>query len=210
MKNMTKLSFHAIFTLIFFFSIIACSNEQSNIGPVEYNTSFPSEADRDGQISKGSTGCTSGSTGTSLYLGDNSINKSFRAFVSFLHNIPAGATIESAVLRIYSFHIDATPFADLGNVVVEHLDYGLLDAGCDDFDMAGQNIGTLATNYTVGYHALDVKNTLEEDVASGKTRTQFRFYHTLATDNNNDQDLVYWYSGDSLENRPILEVTYSD
>lgn len=207
MKNIIHLS-QGFFVVLFSLTLISCSSKKSDIGPVENNTSYLSEADRDGQVSKGSTGCTSGATGTSLYLGDNASNKSFRAFVSFLHNIPAGATIESAVLRIYSFHRDATPFTDLGNVIVDHLEYGLLDAGCDDFDMTGDNIGTLATAYAVGYQSLDVKNVLMTDVAAGKTRTQFRFYHTLGTDNNNDQDLGYWYSGDSLNNQPVLEVTY--
>jgi len=109
--------------------------------------------------------------------GDNAVgNSPDRGFYSFeIQSIPAGATIVSATLRAYQTSVIGDPYTTLGNVIVDHLDYGAaLNASAFDAAALASNIGTLSSTPTLEYKALDVTASVVADRAAARARSQFR------------------------------------
>lgn len=145
-----------------------------------------------------------------IQVGDNQVNNVARGFVSFdITGIPPGSNILSATLRVYQNGVNGTPYTDLGNVIVDHLDYGpTLDSS--DFSLAPLlgNIGTLSNNTTIEYKTLVVTARVQNDINNSRTRSQYRMLFTTQTDNDNVEDSSFFIAG-GYANPPQLVVTYA-
>ena len=155
------------------------------------------------------------SFGGSVVVGDSSGNPTLaaRGIMRFqLTDIPAGATIESATLRVYQMLVEGTPYADLGDLLVDHVDAG---AGLSADDFAGgtlqANMGVLSTSAALEIKSLDVRAAVQAALDGGTGRVDFRFRFETETDGDAQTDgaTLNGRSDEAGNGRvPVLEVTY--
>ena len=176
-----------IFYILFFGSFISCSTDSESQTNKRQTLEIISVSSMDGWVeSDGSASSDMGGPLTGDYENSNP-NVGYRQFFSFgLADIPDGATIVSASLELFQTNYYGSPLTDLGNVVVDHLDYGAtLDGG--DYDMLAltSNIGTLSDNTTEEYKILDVTTYVQTDFAAARDYSQYRVRFSVQ-DNDND------------------------
>jgi hypothetical protein len=137
-----------------------------------------------------------------------------RGFVSFdLSAIPAGATVLSATLTLVQRNVVGTPYATLGTIVADHVEYGgLLEAGAYARSFpTGQAFATLSSDSTLGPRTLTVTAIVQDDVASNRGHSQYRFRFGLEEDADMDSDQAQFFSAETAtgpSERPTLVVTY--
>jgi hypothetical protein len=138
-----------------------------------------------------------------------------RQFYSFdLSSLPPTAQVTSAVVRLFQATVIGSPYGSLGNVVVDHLDYGTSLDG-SDYNLAAllADVGTLSTDAVIQYKTLDVTARVQADRSAGRPRSQFRLRFSIRDSNNNgvDDDALF---GDAelscclIDSLPQLVVTY--
>ena len=101
-----------------------------------------------------------------LFAGDadaSSPGLAVRGFVSFdLGSLPTDATIPSAILRLRQVQVTGTPYAGLGDLLLDHLDYSpALDPG--DYGLAVASLGTLSSTPDLEYKPFDVSSSVAAD-----------------------------------------------
>lgn len=102
-----------------------------------------------------------------------------RQFLSFdLSGVPAGSIVTSAVIRLDLFVVVGTPFTSLGNVTMDHVDFGTLDGNDFAARALEEDIGMAATSEALGPRSIDVTDAVNLDVARGRNRSQFRLRFT--------------------------------
>ncbi len=157
-----------------------------------------------------------GSTEQQILVGNGKIEDSVgelvaRGFMSFaLGELPEGATIESVELRFYQEDIQGSPYAKLGNLVLERVDFGSsLDAG--DFTTPALDSGTIDQQTSAGewYVISDptLVTWLERELSAGRSTLQLRLRFTQETDGDGEEDLVSISAG-GRQNAPQLIVVY--
>lgn len=98
-----------------------------------------------------------------------------RQFLSFdVTGLPTDVLVESAVLRLDLYAVAGSPFATHGDLVVDYLDYGTLDADDHAARALDLAVGTLARDATLGPRTVDVTAALAQVLALGRSRAQFR------------------------------------
>ncbi len=108
-------------------------------------------------------------------------NVGWRQLYSFdISSLPATATILSASLRLYQCSVAGLPYARLGNVLVDQVNYGnALSAGAYDGMTVVSNIGTLSTDSALGYRSLNVATRVQNDLMAARTASQYRLRFSL-------------------------------
>ena len=139
----------------------------------------------------------------------------YRQFFSFNRNVlPAGVTIVSATLYVYQTDVIGNPYDDLGDVVVDYLDYGALDAG--DYDLAPieANIGTISDNPLLEWKTLDVTTQTQDAIGAGRNpQFRFRFNRTIFVTDGLVDGAFFVDAEDShggFGNTPFLRITYTN
>jgi len=151
---------------------------------------LPSQAALDG-FARSDGGFSAGSPGIVGDIESSFPGVGFRGFYSFdISMIPAGAVVISVTLRLYQSSVIGAPYASLGNVVVDHVDYGAsLDGGDYSGGTLTGNIGVLSSSAVPGYKVLDVTGQVRGDIAGGRTRSQYRLRFSSADiDNDSAED----------------------
>ncbi len=154
--------------------------------------------------------------GNGAFFGSPSEELVIRGFFSFdLTGIPTTADIKSIELRFYQVNVTGTPYAKLGNPLMQHVDYGgALDNAA--YDAPVLHSATLSPHtgsgewYTIT--ATTVGDWIENDLTSGRTRFQFRLQFSSETDGDGLQDTISFESGENYfgtGNVPQLTITYS-
>lgn len=117
-----------------------------------------------------------------------------RGFLSFdLGSLPAGATIDSVRLEFYQRGLEGDPYQTLGNLVLDHVDYGpSLEASAYDTPALHSAVLPQMITPNAWYALADPTITLwvEDNLAVGRGRLQLRLRFTQETDGDEDQDLV--------------------
>ena len=146
--------------------------------------------------------------GTGLFAGDN-LNPGFpegvgvQIYLTF--SLPPDQDVAEASLISDALSVSGTPFADLGALVVEPVEYGSF--GPDVFDDAAIGPSTECVVTDRSAIACDVSEALDVAVAAGKTEAQFRLRFEAAADNDGRQDLAMFFRTDSNTNEPgIFEL----
>lgn len=138
-----------------------------------------------------------------------------RGFMSFdLSSIPAGATVESAELRFYQKEIQGDPYTKLGNLLLEHVDYG---ASLDDsaYNTPAVESAMLDQQTTPGawYILSDptLASWIQSNIEVGRSRFQLRLQFRQETDGDNLEDWIAIQAGGGVlgsRNSPQLTITY--
>ena len=154
---------------------------------------------------------TTGADGSAVFVGDFA-TVTLRGFMRFdLSAIPAGAEILDADLRIFQGAVNDTPYIDLGELRVDHMNFGavLNDA---DYDAAALafNYGTLSINPALEVKTLDITDAVRADIVAGRSRTDVRLRFELDTDGAADADLIQLNDAEATLPGPVpqLIVTY--
>ena len=136
-----------------------------------------------------------------------------RGFLSFdLASIPAGAAIDGVRLEFYQQRIDGDPYQTLGNLVLDHVDYGpSLEANA--YEGPALHSAALAQMVTPNswYVLADPTIALwvEENLAAGRSRFQLRLRFAQETGSDQDQGLVTITPGEgSAGQAPRLTIIY--
>jgi hypothetical protein len=146
-----------------------------------------------------------------------------KGFVSFnLSSLPEGATITSAVLRVYQYNVAGDPYDKLGKVLVEHVSYDSLEQGesgetaqakytMEPLDNTIPADAFLSTDATIGYKTLDVTAAVQADQGASRTRAQFRlrFPKEIVDEDIYSPVSAYFISGDNDTNQPQLVIKYT-
>ena len=137
-----------------------------------------------------------------------------RGFISFdINEIPSGATITEATLRLYLANSVGNPFGAGGQIKVDHLTYGdSLDAS--DYGMAAlsSSFTTLTSNATKEWKDTNVTDRVKDDIANARSRSQFRIHFQVeATGGDVAGNFVYFEAAENSTgsgNTPQLVVKY--
>jgi hypothetical protein len=183
-------------------------------GGEQMTVTLSSLASLDGWIRTDGNGATAGGQGLTGDLGTVA-NQGYRQFYSFdLSSIPAGSQIVSATLRLYQATVVGAPYTELGNVIVDHVDYGPTLEGTADFGVAplAGNVGTLSSAATAEYKTLVVTARVQADVSALRTRSQYRLrFSTADFSNDAGSDFVQFTEAESPGgNNPQLVVIYRE
>lgn len=137
-----------------------------------------------------------------------------RGFISFIiDDIPEGATITEASLKLYQVRVIGHPYSESGILEVDHLNYGdTLDES--DYSMAAllSGFATLSENKNTGWKEAIVTNAVKDDIANARSKSQFRIhFETEVKGGDVSGDFAYFESADDSEgttNTPQLIVKY--
>ncbi len=151
-----------------------------------------------------------------IIMGDNPVNKQYR---SILHFDTAGlqntAIITKVTLKILPYRFVGTnPFTTHGALLVDiRKDFFGTIVGLQDFDFEANSnanaVGRFGTAPVGGWYGA-LLNAEAGSLINLYGTTQFRLRFALDDNNDNNADLVAFYSGnaDTLANRPQLVVEY--
>jgi hypothetical protein len=137
-----------------------------------------------------------------------------RQFFSFdLTALPDNAEVQIAELRLNQAAATATSYTELGNVLVDHMDYG---ASLDTLDYNRTALtaayGTLSTTVTLGVKALTVTTAVQADRNAGRTRSQYRIRFETSGNNDGTSDYAQFTDGEGStpapDSLPRLVIVY--
>jgi hypothetical protein len=162
-----------------------------------------------------SKGGTFNAIGSTFSLGDDSLNRQYRAILSFdTSTLPANAIIKSVVVRIrqYGKPVGVNPFTVLGTlrVAIRKGTFGDAALAASDFEARASVawVGTFPNTpitswYSANLNATGMKNINRTGI------TQFRLY--FSKDDNNDlrANLLRFVSGNRATAKPELIITYT-
>jgi hypothetical protein len=138
--------------------------------------------------------------GTVVSPPDGSVGKSdftnvfSRVFASFnLPTLPAGAVVESAVFSGTQFNVTGSPYAKLGSLKAQHVNFPAFDANTFSATPLGNVIGDFSTTATLEIKMLDVTSQVSDDYANTAARggrSQYRLEFPLGTNNDGVKDFA--------------------
>lgn len=182
--------------------------------PQSQTVTLNSQAALDGYLLNNGTGSASGE----ILVGNGPLVQEgtqlvARGFLSFdLASIPAGATIESVRLEFYQLQIVGDPYQTLGNLALDHVDYGSsLEASAYDRPALHSAVLAQMVMPNSWYILADPTITLwvEENLTAGRGRLQLRLRFAQETDSDQDRDLVVLTSGEGpADQAPRLTIVY--
>jgi len=199
-------------------SLLACELDGGAAGPgggpgtgPEMTVNLLSTGALDGWVrSDGNSGATGGPAITGdLDAGAPALG--YRQLYSFdLTPVPAGSVVTSATLQLYQAAVGGTPYVDLGNVIVDHVDYGAaLNAAAYSVTALASNVGVLSSDVTIGSKTLVVTARVQADVAAARTRAQFRVrFSNFDSNNDAGSDYAQFTDAEFFSNVPVLVVKY--
>lgn len=126
---------------------------------------------------------------TAWRVGDKGANNGIRAFLSF--NISKITDVEefgSAVLSISTLDQNGTPWADLGSLYIDEVDYGTRPLQADDYDLPPGS--RLASYDSAPITEIDLTEIIKRAVRDGSPRFQIALYFEIETDDNDATDNI--------------------
>jgi hypothetical protein len=194
-------------------------SQQNYIATPTTSATLPSVGQYDGWILESSEisnqGGTFNAAAATFQLGDDSLNRQYRAILSFdTSSLPVNATIASATLRIKPSGkpVGGNPFTLLGSLLVDIRKgaFGKTTLEAADFQAAAtaKKVGIFGKKpvsgwYNVTLNAAGMNNINKTGV------TQFRLYFTKDDNNNLKAEFMKFFSGNAATSKPEMVITYT-
>ncbi len=143
--------------------------------------------------------------------GDTNLGQ--RAIVSVvLNQVPAGANVSKAVLRVRRFISEGNPYNDFGAMTVDHVNVvSSINAGSFFGSTLTSTISTInpqAGMFTDPIMEIDVTAQVKADLAAGRPISSFRFQFNNGPSLDNAFDQVFMYADQNDETlRPTATIT---
>ena len=137
-----------------------------------------------------------------------------RGFVSFdISTLPDETKIQSATLRLFQVKVIGSPFSIMGNVKLDHLNYGdILNAEDYSTPAVLSSFNTLSKSNVSEWKEINVMPEVKDDLSNARPTSQFRIHFETETKGDNSTgDFVYFESADNSEgtgNLPQLLIKY--
>jgi hypothetical protein len=183
----------------------ACSSSQERPASAPTSPDTTAEIPNRGDDTEGHTPRGFPGTGTGLFAGDN-LNSSFpdgdgvQIYLTF--DLPEIQNIESALLTSDFLNISGTPFADLGDLLAEPVEYATF--GPELYDLSAAGDPAVCRREGGARVVCDVTAQVDAAVSSGAGSVQFRLRFERAGDNDGEQDLAMFFRQGSNTNEPGL------
>ncbi len=188
------------------------------IPAVTYATKLYSTGSHDGWVLESSEASNKGGTfdakARTFQLGDDVLNRQYRAILSFdTSKLPAGAVIQSVTLRIKPSGkpVGGDPFKTLKPLLldIKKGSFGKIALEAADFQArySAKKVGTFAKQPDGWYAAILSATGITNINRSGTT--QFRLYFSKDDNNNLKADYQKFFSGNNSTNKPELIITYT-
>jgi hypothetical protein len=190
---------------------------QTYIADRTFTVTFNSIAVQDGWVLESSEnsnkGGTLNATAKTFQLGDDALNRQYRAILSFnTAPLPNNAVIKAAVLNIRQSGapVGGNPFSTLGSLWA---DIHIGSFGSSVLQLADFN--SLASASKVGYFKKAIYGYNDSLNAVGRSKinklglTQFRLYFAKDDNNNHRADFMKFVAYYSMGTLPNLTITYS-
>lgn len=181
--------------------------------------SFLSVAVQDGWVLESSEtsglGGTLDSTANTLQLGDDRLNRQYRAILSFNTSaLPDNALIQSAKLKIRQSGavIGSNPFTVLGSLWIDIRlgAFGTNALQVGDFSSAASaNQASVFNKTPAGGWYTNTLNATGIAQLNKAGLTQFRLYFAKDDNNNHVADYIRFVSGNYASSQPILVISYT-
>jgi hypothetical protein len=143
--------------------------------------------------------------GTGLFAGDN-LNPSFpegqgvQTYLTF--SLPSGVATTRALLTSDALTTTGSPFADLGALLAEPVEYQAFGPEIFDLDASGDPIACRVTGESS--IECDVTAAVQSAIDSGQSTVQFRLRFDRPADNDGQADLAMFFTSDSNTNESGL------
>ena len=128
--------------------------------------------------------------------------------------LPSGATIESAIFRLYQSGTAGAPGAAFTLARLDHVNYGnVFPTTATAFNVIQTDIAQLTDLDTSNTEKLlDVTGAVQVDLNAGRPRSQFRLRPAIGTNNDAQADFMVLTSAETptASIRPMLIITYSE
>ncbi len=188
---------------------------------VYYQLTFQPLASQDGWVLESAQGSNRGgsldASGTTFQLGDDALNRQYRAILSFdTSSLPASAAIQGVELNIAQSGdpVGINPFTNLGNLTAD-IKTGFFDSSpaleLADFNAAAsvRNVGHFNDTPSSGWYSLTL-NAAGRAAINLTGLTQFRLRFSKATNANDQADYMVFFGDnpDTTSLSPQLTVYY--
>ncbi len=181
---------------------------------------FDSIAAQDGWVLESSemsnAGGSMNATANIFRLGDDALNRQYRAILSFnTVSLPNTAVIQSALIKIRQSGapVGSDPFTVLGKLWadIRQGPFGgnaALALGDFNATASATKVGAFNPIPTGGWYT-DTLNAAGRSNINKIGLTQLRLYFNLDDNNNHVADLMRFLSGDHVSGKPVLVITYT-
>lgn len=123
--------------------------------------------------------------------------------------LPDEAVIDLASLNVFKAGVVGTPFADLGDLLVDHVEIGAeLDPTDYDQHTLEAAIGTLASPFPQDFMAVDVTDQVRADRVAGRRYSEFRVRFAVASDADGESDHVLLNDAENSRGNGIVPLIY--
>ncbi len=181
---------------------------------------FNSDGAFDGRVlesaENSNVGGSVNTTATTFRLGDDALNRQYKAILSFnTASLPDNASIQSVVLKIKQagVPIGSNPFNVLGNLFVDIRKgaFGAADTlTVTDFQAtpSAARVATFSKTPAAGWYSATL-NLAGRNNINNVGVTQFRLYFTKDDNNDLGADFMKFVSGNNAMMKPQLIITYT-
>lgn len=192
---------------------IGTKNDSDTILDVQDIASSTIQILNKGGFSGGHTPIGFQGQGTGIFVGDN-LNPNFpngdgvQAFLTFDINTLKNSDFTKATLISNDLHISGSPFVDLGNIVVEEVQYNSFSSRLWNAESLGK-VCELEQGAEVGIISCDISDVLSNAIRNGQDTLQLRLKFETISDGDNSADLAMFYKTNSNTNDSgifIIEV----
>lgn len=121
-------------------------------------------------------------------VGDDTVNNAIHTYLSFdISRVAKVEEFRGAVLNISTLDKNGTPWADLGDFIIDEVEYGARPLQAADYDLSGTRLERFDSAPATG---IDLTPIISRALRDGESRFQIRLNFQVESNNDNSSDNV--------------------